>query len=125
MTRTELMHDWLQQQFPDGGWSIEPASADASFRLYFRVTVTGTSHIVMDAPPQHEDCAPFLHVAQIFAAAGAHVPKIIAQNLQQGFLLLSDLGHTTYLEALDDSNADALYREAIDALIRIQLASRR
>mgnify|MGYP001082785706 CR=1 FL=1 len=68
MTRTELMHDWLQQQFPDGGWSIAPASADASFRRYFRVTTNDASHIVMDAPPQHEDCAPFLHVAQIFAA---------------------------------------------------------
>ncbi|MDP2962798.1 MAG: phosphotransferase [Sulfurimicrobium sp.] len=124
MTRTELMQNWLQQQFPDGGWSIEPASADASFRRYFRVTANGSSHIVMDAPPQHEDCGPFLHVAQIFAAAGAHVPEIIAQNLQQGFLLLSDLGHTTYLDAIDDSNADSLYMDAIDALIRIQLASR-
>lgn len=123
MTRTELMQNWLQQQFPDGGWSIEPASADASFRRYFRVTANGSSHIVMDAPPQHEDCGPFLHVAQIFAAAGAHVPEIIAQNLQQGFLLLSDLGHTTYLDAIDDSNADSLYMDAIDALIRIQLAS--
>ena len=124
MTRTELMQDWLQQQFPDGGWSIEPASADASFRRYFRVTANGASHIVMDAPPQHEDCGPFLHVAQIFAAAGVHVPKIIAQNQQLGFLLLSDLGHTTYLDAIDDSNADSLYMEAIDALIKIQLASR-
>ncbi|MDZ7656840.1 MAG: phosphotransferase [Sulfurimicrobium sp.] len=124
MTRTELMQNWLQQQFPDGGWSIEPASADASFRRYFRVTANGSSHIVMDAPPQHEDCGPFLHVAQIFAAAGVHVPEIIAQNLQQGFLLLSDLGHTTYLDAIDDSNADSLYMDAIDALIRIQLASR-
>ncbi|MDO9190109.1 MAG: phosphotransferase [Sulfurimicrobium sp.] len=124
MTRTELMQNWLQQQFPDGGWSIEPASADASFRRYFRVTANGSSHIVMDAPPQHEDCSPFLHVAQIFAAAGVHVPEIIAQNLQQGFLLLSDRGHTTYLDAIDDSNADSLYMDAIDALIRIQLASR-
>ncbi|MFA5243183.1 MAG: phosphotransferase [Sulfuricella sp.] len=123
MTRTELMQDWLQQQFPDGGWRIEPASADASFRRYFRVTANGASHIVMDAPPQHEDCAPFLHVAQIFARAGVHVPEIIAQNQQQGFLLLSDLGHTTYLEAIDDSNADNLYMDAIDALIKIQCAS--
>lgn len=118
------MQDWLQQQFPEGGWRIEPASADASFRRYFRITARGTSHIVMDAPPQHEDCGPFLHVAQIFATAGVHVPKIIAQNQQLGFLLLSDLGHTTYLDAIDDSNADSLYMDAIDALIKIQLASR-
>lgn len=123
MTRTELMQDWLQQQFPDGGWTIEPASADASFRRYFRVTANGVSHIVMDAPPQFEDCGPFIHVAQVFSAAGAHVPRIIAQNLQQGFLLLSDLGHTTYLEALGENNANDLYLDAIDALIKIQLAS--
>lgn len=124
MTRTELMQYWLKQQFPDGGWTIEPASADASFRRYFRVTINGVSHIVMDAPPQYEDCGPFIHVAQVFAEAGAHVPKIIAQNLQQGFLLLSDLGHTTYLEALGENNANDLYLDAIDALIKIQLASR-
>lgn len=118
------MQGWLQQQFPEGGWSIEPASADASFRRYFRVTVNDASHIVMDAPPQHEDCGPFLHVAQIFSAAGVHVPKIIAQDQQQGFLLLSDLGHTTYLDAINDDNADGLYMDAIDALINIQLASR-
>ncbi len=118
------MQDWLQQQFPEGGWRIEPASADASFRRYFRVTANGCSHILMDAPPQHEDCGPFLHVAQLFLAAGVHVPKVLAQNLEQGFLLLSDLGHTTYLDAINDSNADSLYMDAIDALIKIQLASR-
>jgi len=118
------MHGWLNQQFPDGGWSVEPASADASFRRYFRVAANGGTHIVMDAPPAQEDCRPFIHVAQLFEAAGAHVPKILAQNLQQGFLLLSDLGNTTYLQVLDEGNADALYRDAIDALINIQLASR-
>ena len=124
MDRIELMHDWLHQQFPDGGWTVEPASADASFRRYFRVAADDGTHIVMDAPPEQEDCRPFIHVAQLFDAAGAHVPKIVAQDLQQGFLLLSDLGHTTYLQVLDEDNADALYRDAIDALIKIQLASR-
>ncbi|MDP2784077.1 MAG: phosphotransferase [Sulfurimicrobium sp.] len=124
MDRIELMHDWLHQQLPDGGWTVEPASADASFRRYFRVAAHDGTHIVMDAPPAQEDCRPFIRVAQLFGAAGAHVPQILAQDLRQGFLLLSDLGHTTYLQVLDESNADALYRDAIDALIKIQLASR-
>ncbi len=124
MNRIERMHGWLHQQFPDGGWTVEPASADASFRRYFRVAANGNSHIVMDAPPQQEDCRPFIHVARLFEAAGVHVPGILAQDLQQGFLLLSDLGRTTYLELLDEDNADALYRDAIDALVKIQLASR-
>ena len=82
------------------------------------------SLIVMDAPPQQENCAPFVHVAQLFAAAGVHVPEILAQDLAQGFLLLSDLGCDTYLSKLNDVSADALYRDANKALIKIQLASK-
>lgn len=118
------MHAWLDGQFPQGGWRIAPASADASFRRYFRVTNGDATHIVMDAPPEHEDCAPFLHVAGLFGAAGVPVPAILAEDTAQGFLLLSDLGHTTYLDALNAGNANALYLEAIDTLIKIQLASR-
>lgn len=81
--------------------------------------------IAMDAPPQHEDCSPFLHAARVFAAANVHVPAILAQNLADGFLLLSDLGSTTYLHTLvtDPASADELYGDAIDALIKIQLIS--
>src|SRR5207249_854467 len=78
----------------------------------------------MDAPPDKENCAPFVHVAHLFAAAGVHVPTIHAQDLEQGFLLLSDLGDTTYLDALDEHNAGRLYEDALDALLRIQRASR-
>ena len=78
----------------------------------------------MDAPPEHENCAPFIHVAQLFLAAGVHVPEILAQDLQQGFLLLSDLGAETYLDQLNEDNADPLYRAANEALIQIQLASK-
>jgi len=78
----------------------------------------------MDAPPQNEDCRPFIHVAQLFSAAGVHVPQVLAQDLEQGFLLLTDLGSTTYLQALNTSNAHELYGAATDALITIQLASR-
>jgi len=78
----------------------------------------------MDAPPAHEDCRPFTKVARLFADAGVHVPRVLAQDLQQGFLLLSDLGDTTYLSALNPATARNLYLDANDALIRIQQASR-
>jgi len=78
----------------------------------------------MDAPPEHEDCRPFVGVARLFAAAGVHVPQIVAEDLDNGYLLLSDLGSTTYLQALNEDNADELYRAANQALVRIQLASR-
>ena len=78
----------------------------------------------MDAPPEHENCRPFLHIGKLFEDAGTHVPHVYAQDLEQGFLLLSDLGSTTYLQALTPANAQALYGAATDALINIQLASR-
>lgn len=125
MQRLELVHQWLAGLFPGRPHSVAPASADASFRRYFRVTFDdGTSRIVMDAPPEHEDCRPFVLVAGLLHGAGVHAPEILAQNLEQGLLLLSDLGSTTYLDALDDANADGLFRDALDALVRWQLASR-
>ncbi len=124
MDRYALVQDWVARQLPGRAFSLAPASADASFRRYFRVTLPGSTLIVMDAPPEQEDCRPFVHVAGLMAAAGLNVPAIIAQDLAHGFLLLSDLGSTTYLAALNDDNADALFRDAIDALIRWQLASR-
>jgi N-acetylmuramate 1-kinase len=121
--RLQQLDDWLKQVLPDEGFSLAPASADASFRRYYRITLPGHSLIVMDAPPQQENCAPFIHAAKIFTAAGMHVPRVLETNLQQGFLLLSDLGDMTYLGALKDSTANDLYGDAIDALIRMQLAS--
>jgi len=125
MPRTVLLRDWIARQIPDQDCRIEAASADASFRRYFRVTLAdGTTRIVMDAPPEHEDCRPFLKVAALFHAAGVHVPEIHAEDLAQGFLLLSDLGNTTYLDALDAKTAPSLYRDANRALVAIQQASR-
>ncbi|MEO8343665.1 MAG: phosphotransferase [Gallionella sp.] len=127
MQRQQQLTQWLHGQFPQEPFTIAPASADASFRRYFRATFSNRSLIVMDAPPQHEDCRPFLHVAKLFGAAGTHVPQVYAQDMEQGFLLLSDLGNTTYLQALNDGNADTvrnLYGAATDALIKIQLATR-
>ena len=125
MQRLELVHQWLSGLFPGQPHSVAPASADASFRRYFRVTFDdGTSRIVMDAPPGHEDCRPFVHVAGLLHEAGVHAPEILAQDLDRGLLLLTDLGSTTYLDALDESNADSLFGDALDALVKWQLASR-
>ena len=130
MPRTTLLRDWIHEKlaprFPGQEIGLEPASADASFRRYFRVSLPdGGTRIVMDAPPDKEDCRPFLKVASLFGAAGVHVPEVLAQDLEQGFLLLSDLGGTTYLNALQDRTAaPQLYGDANSALVAIQLASR-
>ena len=125
MQRQKQLTDWLSGLYPNEKFTIAPASADASFRRYFRATFSdGSTKVVMDAPPQHEDCKPFLHVGRLFEDAGTHVPHVYAQDLEQGFLLLSDLGNTTYLQALNVSTARELYAAATDALIKIQLASK-
>lgn len=125
MERQQQIREWLDRLAPDHGFDLAPASADASFRRYFRVSYAdGSRRIVMDAPPAHEDVRPWLHVQRLFREAGVHVPEVLAANLEQGFLLLSDLGTSTYLTVLDPANADAHYRAAIDALVKIQLASR-
>ncbi|MDA8256949.1 MAG: phosphotransferase [Betaproteobacteria bacterium] len=125
MERLEQINSWLTGLWPGRRHRLAPASADASFRRYFRATLDdGTTRIVMDAPPANEDCHPWLHVQQLFQSAGAHVPEVLAQDLERGFLLLSDLGDRTYLQALDADNAAPLYADAIAALVKIQQASR-
>jgi aminoglycoside/choline kinase family phosphotransferase len=125
LDRAEQLRRWLSATL-GGEFRIAPASDDASFRRYFRVRRDDAQAplIAMDAPPDKESCAQFVYVAGLFAGAGVHVPAIHAQDLAQGFLLLSDLGETTYLSALDERSAGSLYERALDALIRIQLASR-
>ncbi len=105
--------------------SLRPASSDASFRRYFRLDTSGGSRIVMDAPPPAEDTAPFIHAASVLAAAGVEVPEILASDTEQGFLLLSDLGSTTFLTRLQarPQDADALYAAASRQLVRLQVAS--
>ncbi len=133
--RFDALRAWLGSALPAPMLSIEPASADASFRRYFRITLASEQTpargepkartlIAMDAPPAHEDCRAFVAVARMLAAAGLHSPAIIAQAPEQGFLLLSDLGTQTYLSALTEASAPALYGDACAALIRWQLASR-
>jgi hypothetical protein len=124
-SRRAALERWLSQQLSGERFSLEPASADASFRRYFRATLgDGRSYVVMDAPPDKEDCRPFVHVAALLERAGVHAPRVHAQDLGNGFLLLSDLGTATYLEKLDAHNADSLMGDATDSLIRWQLATR-
>jgi N-acetylmuramate 1-kinase len=124
MQRLDRLTAWIHGLFPGRQVRLAPASADASFRRYFRVWLDDKTFIAMDAPPSHEDCQPFLHVARLFLEAGVNVPRILMQDLSQGFLLLTDLGDTTYLTALPRGDAGALYRDALAALTSIQLASR-
>jgi aminoglycoside/choline kinase family phosphotransferase len=122
--RLRELSEWVRRVAPAETYSIEPASADASFRRYFRVTLDGQTRIVMDAPPPQEDCRPFVHVARLLKAAGVHAPEVLAQDLERGFLLLTDLGSKTYLDVLDADNAAALFGDAIAALVKWQLATR-
>ena len=122
--RAELER-WLAAQLPGKHLSLTPASEDASFRRYFRVALhDGGSLIAMDAPPEKEDCRPFVQVAQLLQDAGVHAPQVRAQDLAQGFLLLTDLGTRTYLQDLTPQNAPRLFADATDALIKWQLATR-
>ena len=123
MDRKLQLENWLAQVLAGQSFMLTTASADASFRRYFRVHVQHETLIAMDAPPPQEDCTPFVHVAKLMLDAGLHVPKVIAQDLTQGFLLLSDLGDDTYLSQLNADNALALYGDATDALIKLQRAS--
>jgi aminoglycoside/choline kinase family phosphotransferase len=125
MERLQALRHWLGREMQSDDFELAPASSDASFRRYFRVSSNGRHYIVMDAPPAHEDCRPFVQVARLFGEAGVHVPEVLAQDLENGFLLLTDLGDTTYLAVLDEANAQQLYLDANAALVRIQLASRR
>ena len=123
-SRLATLEHWLARQLDGAAYQLAPASEDASFRRYFRASLAdGRTFIVMDAPPPQEDCAPFVRIAQMLREAGLHAPEVHAQDLSQGFLLLADLGAKTYLEALVTGDADALMRDAIDALVRWQLAT--
>jgi len=127
LDRLELLETWLAEQLGGASFALSPASADASFRRYFRVHPNDGAKptlIAMDAPPDKEDSTPFVNVAKLMADAGLNVPRIHAQDLARGFLLLTDLGTRVYIDELADDNVDALFRDAIDALVRWQLATR-
>jgi hypothetical protein len=112
--------DWTRSALGDATLTLKPASSDASFRSYWRTQHDGQSWIVMDSPPAQEDPRPWLAIGARLAAAGLHVPEVRAQDLEQGFLLIEDLGSQLYLDVLDDANADQLYGDAMDALLVMQ-----
>jgi N-acetylmuramate 1-kinase len=122
--RLQQLTVWTRQVLARSDLAISVASADASFRRYFRVTSSGAepqTWIVMDAPPEKEDVAPFIKVAQMLVDAGINAPRVVAQNLDDGFLLLTDLGNNTYLTELKhDLRSDFLYRDALATLVQMQ-----
>jgi aminoglycoside/choline kinase family phosphotransferase len=122
--RQQQLEQWLSSQYGQGVSGV-PASSDASFRRYFRYQLGGQSLVAMDAPPQTEDCRPFVQIARMLDKAGVAVPEILAEDLERGFLLLSDLGRETYLQVMladdfDILRADALFSRAIESLLLMQ-----
>ena len=128
--RLQHLKVWLDEQlsalFLNNGWGAVPpatltaASSDASFRRYFRWEGEGRSFIVMDAPPPQENCKPFVDIAELLRISEINVPEIFAQDLERGFLLLNDLGNKTFLDVINDRNADELFDDAIEALLAFQ-----
>ncbi len=118
--RLEQLKHWLEDELAFSEYTIVPASSDASFRRYFRVVHNGENFIVMDAPPEREDSRPFMQVSKALFEVGLHVPEVIDNDLQQGFLLLSDLGSELYLDALNESSVERLYGDALGALATLQ-----
>jgi aminoglycoside/choline kinase family phosphotransferase len=116
----ECLQQWARQRLDWPDVELTPASVDASFRRYFRVQQGDASYILMDAPPDKEDCGPFIHVSELFLGLGLHVPEIMARDLEQGFLLLSDLGNRLYLDELNENTVDRLYGDAMGALATLQ-----
>lgn len=137
-SRQTLLQEWLrtalQTAYAEQGWGavptgeLTPASADASFRRYFRWSDGARSLVIMDAPPEHEDSTPFVRIAGLFEEAGVRVPHIYVADLQRGFLLIEDLGSHTFLESIQAGISDAerqrLFSEAIRILVRWQAISR-
>ena len=125
--RAQGLTDWLSSlRVPFAG--VAPASADASFRRYFRVALASpwsdapgvATLIAMDAPPGNEDCRPYVHVARLLRNGGINVPIVVAADIARGYLLLGDLGSVTYASILDADNASRLYADAIDTLVSMQ-----
>ncbi|MDT8310894.1 MAG: phosphotransferase [Methylophaga sp.] len=118
------IQQWLQRLFPGQQFTLTSASSDASFRRYFRVNTAENSWIVMDAPPAHEDIKPFIQIGKLLASHKLPVPQIFQQNLEQGFLVLGDLGNTSFLSVLNQDSVQNLYRQAIDCIVQMQLINK-
>ncbi len=118
--RFESLQDWLIEILNTSAFNLKPASEDASFRYYYRLQLGKTRFVVMDAPPEHEDCKSFIKVNRILQAGNVNVPIIHNMNLEQGFLLLSDFGTDHYLDKLNQSSVARLYTDAIKTIVAMQ-----
>jgi aminoglycoside/choline kinase family phosphotransferase len=119
--RRRLLEQWLDLVRPEWVGPLESASSDASFRRYWRFAYQDWTLIAVDAPPEREDSARFARLTRAFRQVGINSPEVIAEDHRRGFLVLSDLGRITYLQRLTTTTADALYGDAIDALIKLQV----
>lgn len=119
--REQLLREWLHEVLPTPPGRIAPASSDASFRRYFRVWYDSQTRVIMDAPPDKEDCRPFVAIAQAMRGLGLNTPEVLAGDLDQGLLLLTDLGSRQYLPELDERSVPGLYGDALEALTRLQV----
>jgi len=119
-TRAESILFWLKNTLKLDIEQFEPASSDASFRRYFRVTHKQGQHIVMDAPPEKENTEPFIRIATLLKQADVNVPVIYEQDLNQGFLLLEDFGTSSFLDQLNIDSADSIYQAAFNSLVTLQ-----
>lgn len=115
-----ILESWVQKLFPHRPFRLEPLAGDASFRAYYRLFVEDRSFIVMSAGQDRDSCQPFVAIAQAFRKVGVLAPEIIEQDIDQGLLLLSDLGDEVYLQHLNRETADALYQNAFEALLALQ-----
>ncbi|HEX7338723.1 MAG TPA: phosphotransferase [Rhodanobacteraceae bacterium] len=111
---------WARQALADPALTLAPASADASFRSYWRAEHAHHSFVIMDAPPPAEDIRPWLAIGARLAAAGIHVPAVFTSDVERGFALIEDFGNRLYLPALNDASVDGLYAQALDALLAMQ-----
>jgi len=111
---------WAREALADPVLGLVRASTDAGFRSYWRTPGHQPSRIVMDSPPDKEDVRPWLRIRALLEAGGVRVPQVLAQDPARGFLLLEDLGADTYLQVIDDANADDLFDAAIAQLLKLQ-----
>ena len=118
--RGRAVRSWLDELPDFQGGELAIASTDASFRRYFRLTCNGQTFVVMDAPPDKEPCEPFVRIAELLLRAGVRVPEIFAQDLEHGFLVITDFGDLHYQEALEGPERDALYDRAMEEILKLQ-----
>ncbi len=121
--RKQLLIEWLEGIFETSDFSCEAASSDASFRRYFRITLADKTFVVMDAPPDKEDCTDFISIATFLFTQGINAPQIFHQSLERGFLVLSDLGSESYLDGLTNITATSRYDDAVQALHKMHQLS--